>query len=149
MKTNVMTETVQQTTKPLVNSEVVTPNYPQGYVTTLDTRIYNSPTNLASPNRTWHILNGESRSLGGHRFPGNPGKSVFPMDWSDAKIMEAVSDVATNPNSIKKIQTGNGGYFTKAGNPATWQVIGEYEGIKIKVIIEPAGRGIMTGYPIQ
>jgi filamentous hemagglutinin len=94
-------------------------------------------------------LNGESKSLGGHRFPGNPGKSVFPADWSDVKIMEAVSDVATNPNSTRIVQSGNGGYFTKAGKPAIWKVIGKYEGIKIEVIIEPAGRGIVTGYPIQ
>jgi hypothetical protein len=63
--------------------------------------------------------------------------------------MEAVSDVATNPNNTRIVQSGNGGYFTKAGNPARFVIINDFEGIKIKVVIEPAGEGIITAHPIK
>ncbi|WP_321854272.1 hypothetical protein, partial [Paraburkholderia tropica] len=45
--------------------------------------------NLASPERTTHILTGDTTG-GGHQWPGGPGKSVFPQDWSSSKIMNVV-----------------------------------------------------------
>jgi Bacterial EndoU nuclease len=54
--------------------------------------------NVASPGRTEHILNGDATG-GGHMWPGAPGKTPFPEDWSGAKIMHEASDVATDPNS--------------------------------------------------
>jgi hypothetical protein len=148
LKPSVTTETAQQTAKPLVNSEIVTPNYPQGYVTTFDTSLFTTEsTNLASPKRTIHILVGENSSSGGHMYPGNPGKTLFPTEWSADKIMHAVAEVATNPQNTWKPQTGNGGFFTNKGIPAKFIVIGEFEGIEIKVIIQPMGEGIITAHP--
>ena len=44
-----------------------------------------------------HILNN-------HRFgAGKPGKTEFPAGWSDQKILHEVSDVATDPNSIRGV----------------------------------------------
>ena len=44
-----------------------------------------------------HILNR-------HRYGANkPGKTEFPQRWSDERILGAVSDVATHPNSIKGV----------------------------------------------
>ncbi|QWL29308.1 hypothetical protein E2R40_10595 [Rathayibacter toxicus] len=40
------------------------------------------------------------------------------------------------------------GFFTKEGKPARFATLGEREGVTIKVIVEPAGDGIITGFPI-
>jgi hypothetical protein len=150
LKPSVATETVQQTAKPLVNSEIVTPNYPQGTTTILDTSLFTTEsTNLVSPQRTIHILTGD-KTGGGHLFPGNPGKTPFPKDWSPSKIMDVISDIVTDPNNVWKQDKGIlGTWLTKGGYPARGSIIGEFEGVKIKVVIEPLGEGIITAHPIQ
>ena len=109
--------------------------------------------NLASPESTKHILTGNETG-GGHIWPGNPGKTPFPPSWSGARIMGETSDIATNPNYTLKPVTGNGGLFTNKGTPAKFEVIDPATGahpvvgkVPIKVIVEPAGRGIVTSYP--
>ena len=55
--------------------------------------------NLASPQRTTHILYGDLTG-GGHKFGLTRlfnGKTKFPIFWSKGKIMHAISEVATNP----------------------------------------------------
>ena len=98
--------------------------------------------NLASEARTRHILEG-------HTFPpDDPANSLFPAEWSDAKVMHAVSDVATDPASIWVQQSGRpGALFTRAGDPVRWAVTGSHDGAKIIVIVEPHGEGIITGFP--
>ena len=105
--------------------------------------------NLASPNRTNHILHGDATG-GGHLWPGAPGKTPFPPTWSAEQIMHSVSDVATDPTLGSVQQTGRAGsLFTKAGEPARFSVTGVRGGVTIKVIVEPAGEGIITGHPAQ
>lgn len=105
--------------------------------------------NLVSPKRAHHILYGESPTSGGHMYPGNPGKSIFPRDWGPSKILHYISDLATDPKLTWTQQTGpKGSWYTKAGNPARFIVEGIREGIKIRVVLEPAGEGIITGFPI-
>ncbi|WP_437779230.1 EndoU domain-containing protein [Sorangium sp. So ce1097] len=107
-----------------------------------------SSQNLANPQRTKHILTGDATG-GGHLWPGAPGKTPFPRGWSGEKIMQNVSDIATDPSLKWVQQTGNpGSLFTKAGDPARFTVIGEREGVRIKVVLEPAGEGIVTANPI-
>jgi hypothetical protein len=48
--------------------------------------------NLASDARTQHILDG-------HMLPGEPGNTLFPSEWSAGKIMNGVSEVATDPDN--------------------------------------------------
>jgi filamentous hemagglutinin len=93
--------------------------------------------NLASPDRTSHILAGDSTG-GGHQWPGGPGKSVFPENWSASKIMNTVSDIATDPSISETVQAS--GRIVKNGSR---------DGIDIRVIIEPAskGGGIVTAFP--
>jgi len=92
--------------------------------------------NLASDARTQHILDG-------HMPPGEAGNTLFPGDWSAAKIMNAVSDVATDPANEWIQQTGRAGAeFTRAGDPVRFVVNGVYDGLKIRVILEPGGEGI-------
>lgn len=95
--------------------------------------------NLANPERTDHILYGETYPNGnfggGHIFPGLPGKSAFPPTWSADRIMHEVSDVATDPTS----------QFVQQGNDVL--AIGTRNGVKIKVVIRNGE--IWTAYPIN
>ncbi|WP_390615422.1 EndoU domain-containing protein [Botrimarina colliarenosi] len=83
-----------------------------------------------------------------HLWPGKPGKTPFPKEWDGSRIMHEVSDIATDPSLTWIQQTGKpGAMFTKSGKPTRWYVIGERGGVKIKVVIEPAGEGIITAHP--
>jgi RHS repeat-associated protein len=89
--------------------------------------------NLADQKATTHTLDGDATG-GGHR-PGTgiPGKSEFPAGWSDDKIMNYISDVATDPAS-KTTTVGR-----------TTVVEGTREGVNIRVIIRD--NRIVTGFP--
>jgi RHS repeat-associated protein len=82
-----------------------------------------------------HILDGDATG-GGHRpGTGEPGKSEYPSDWSDEKILGEVSDIATDP--ISSTRPGRGGRIV---------VQGTRDSIDITVIVDQNGR-IVTGYP--
>lgn len=105
--------------------------------------------NLADSQRTKHILQGDATG-GGHLWPGTPGKTPFPKGWDSSRVMHEVSDIATDPTLQWVQQTGTpGAMFTKAGKPTRWYVIGERGGVKVKVVLEPAGEGIITAYPVK
>jgi Bacterial EndoU nuclease len=90
---------------------------------------------LITPDRAKHILDGDDTG-GGHRAgTGKPGKSEFPADWSDDKILTEISDVATDPKS-KRVPSWGGREI----------VTGTRDGIDIKVIVKDGNR-IITGYP--
>lgn len=93
--------------------------------------------NLASSGRTRHILHGDA-SGGGHLFPGKPGKTPFPADWSAERVMHEISDVATDPRSA--VSKGRGGRAI---------VRGSRDGVDISVVLESPSRGggIVTGFP--
>jgi filamentous hemagglutinin len=95
--------------------------------------------NLASQARTMHILDGEIRPDGsfggGHRAgTGFPVKSEFPADWSDARIMHHISDVATDPYST--FNPGRGGDIWATGTR---------QRVDIAVLLRSGE--IWTGYP--
>lgn len=103
---------------------------------------------LASPQRRTHILDGDATG-GGHRWPGLPGKTPFPQSWSDDQIMHNVSDIVTDPSLDWKWTKGaQGSDFTNAGDPSRAVVTGNRDGIDIKVVVEPAGEGIVTAHPV-
>jgi Bacterial EndoU nuclease len=79
------------------------------------------------------ILDGDA--TGGGHAPGTgvPGKSEFPAGWSRDKIMNDISDVATDPASK----------VTQAGR--TTLIDGTRDGVNIRVVVRD-GR-IVTGYP--
>ena len=93
--------------------------------------------NLASPQRTTHILTGDATG-GGHLFPGGAGKSAFPQSWSADRVMHEISDVATDP--LSSFVTGRGGRTV---------VNGTRDGIDLRVILGSPreGGGIITGFP--
>lgn len=96
-----------------------------------------SDLNLATPGRTNHILNGDATG-GGHLWPGRPGKSPFPQNWSENKIMNTVSDIATDPTIPEVVQAN--------GRIVKTHVV---EGVKIRVVLESPerGGGIVTAFP--
>lgn len=49
----------------------------------------------------------------------------------------------------QQITGKQGSQFTKSGQPVRYQAVGTREGVKIKIIIEPEGQGIITGYQIH
>jgi RHS repeat-associated protein len=80
-----------------------------------------------------HILDGDEFG-GGHRAgTGSPGKSEFPSEWSDGKILGEISDVATDPSSTRETQ----------GSRTVSE--GTRDGVEIRTV-DDGGR-IITGYP--
>jgi len=104
--------------------------------------------NLVSGDRSIHILNGNATG-GGHLWPGLPGETPFPQSWSGPKILHEVSDIVTDPSVTWVNQTGRqGAFFTRAGDPARWSAEAVRDGVRIRVIYEPAGEGVITAYPV-
>ncbi|WNJ36950.1 hemagglutinin repeat-containing protein [Enterobacter hormaechei subsp. hormaechei] len=102
---------------------------------------------ILSPEAKQHILYGDSPTQGGHLYPGNPGKTVFPKSWSADKVVHAVGDIATSPDTQWFAQTGTGGAYTNAGNPARWVAWEERDNVRVRVVYEPASGKIVTAFP--
>jgi hypothetical protein len=87
-----------------------------------------------TPARRRHILDGDATG-GGHRWPGLPGKTPFPRDWSDDKIIHEISEVAVDPASIRAP--------TRGGRTI---ISGTRNGVDLRVIVDAIG-AILTGFP--
>jgi hypothetical protein len=88
-----------------------------------------------TPERTRHILDGDSWG-GGHRHgTGRPGKTEFPAGWDDDKITGNVRDVARTPDDLPVFQPNH-----------RWRVHGQRDDVGITVIILPDGR-IWSAWP--
>jgi hypothetical protein len=86
--------------------------------------------------RASHLLDGDGNG-GGHRFgTGRPGKTEFPADWDDAKILRVIQDVARAPDQPPIFQSWNGRWLTR----------GTRDGVEIVVIVAHDGR-IWSGWP--
>ncbi|WP_145670907.1 EndoU domain-containing protein [Chitinophaga polysaccharea] len=71
---------------------------------------------------------------------------MFPMTWSNEKIMNGVSEVVTSNPWVQ--QTGRAGAMvTRSGQPVRFVTYGTYEGIKIRVINTHSE--IITAFPIR
>ena len=105
-------------------------------------------TGQISSDRETHILDGDTTG-GGHRAgTGLPGKTEFPSEWSDEVVLGNITKVVKDPNSTWTQQTGRpGATVTRAGEPVTWKVEGTVDGIDIRVVVEPTGRGVVTAFP--
>jgi hypothetical protein len=63
--------------------------------------------------------------------------------------MQEVSDTATDPTLVWIQQSGpKGMYFTKKGKPSRFIVEGVRDGVRIRVILEPAGEGIISAFRV-
>jgi Bacterial EndoU nuclease len=88
--------------------------------------------------RRVHILYGDGpgKPGGGHRHgTGRPGKTEFPAEWDDNKIVSTVEDVAREPDRVGW-QSFN----------SRWRVTGQREGVEITGVVRPDGR-IWTAWP--
>lgn len=110
---------------------------------------------ILSPEAKQHILYGDNLTSGGHLYPGNPGKTDFPQDWSADKVVHAVGDIATAtatatataPDTQWFAQTGTGGVYTSKGKPANWVSYETRDGVRIRVVYQPATGKIVTAFP--
>ena len=92
---------------------------------------------VVSDDRRKHILDGDDNGGEGHGAGRNrPKKSEFPSGWSDDQAIEAIKDVANDPESARRVQEN--------GRIA---VNGTRDGVEIEVIIEPDKTTVVTGYP--
>lgn len=94
-----------------------------------------------------HILYGDGPGSGGHLWPGQPGKTIFPQSWSADKVMHEVGDIATSPTTRWYAQTGTGGIYTKNGDPAKWVAYEMRSGVQIRVVYQPATGKVITAFP--
>ena len=89
-----------------------------------------------SPERTTHILDGDSNG-GGHRHGiGLPEKTEFPASWDDKKIMSNVLDVAQRPDAPPVLQHWNN----------RWVCSGTRDSVEVSVIVQRSGE-IWTAWP--
>jgi Bacterial EndoU nuclease len=97
-----------------------------------------SPDDIAVPaDRRVHILDGEPGDGGGHRAgTGKPGKTEFPAERTDDRIIDAVLTVARNPEQPPRRQEFN----------ERWQVTGTRDDVGIVAIVRPDG-SIWTAWP--
>src|SRR5271165_3823217 len=90
-----------------------------------------------SPERTTHILDGDADGSGGHRHGiGNPGKTEFPASWNDEKIIDALLDVARQPDHPPRHQEWND----------RWVARGTRDDVEVVAVIARDGR-IWSGWP--
>ena len=117
-----------------------------------------------SPSRREHI-EGEGPNDPGHGPNRGFGNSAFPDTWTDDYAIKAVENVANSPNSTWQQSTGPGGgrnapvtiggpdvnapLTTRNGRPVRFVVEGRNHGLDVRVIVEPGGEGIVTGFPIN
>lgn len=105
-------------------------------VPTADQYRHPAPESLClPPERAAHILDGD-RWGGGHRHgTGRPGKTEFPADWDDERIIGQIVDVARFPDAPPVLQANH-----------RWRVQGERDGVATTVIVHPDGR-IWAAWP--
>ncbi len=95
-----------------------------------------------SPKSDRHILGGDGYGQGGHRpLTGFPGKTEFPDDWSDERILRAVDEAAQNP--IREWRLGR----ADERRPQ-YTFIGHADGLEMFVVVDPSGR-LASAFPTR
>ena len=90
-----------------------------------------------SEQRATHILYGDHTG-GGHLWPGGPGKSPFPKNWSANRILNEIEGIATDSTIQGKIQRN--GRVLK---------VKRVDGVDVNVVFEAEARGggVVTAFP--
>ena len=102
---------------------------------------------ILSPETRQHILYGDKPGSGGHMWPGQEGKTVFPESWSGDKIIDVVGDITTSPSTKWYAQTGTGGTYTAKGDAAKWVAYETRNGVRVRVVYQPATGKVVTAFP--
>lgn len=94
---------------------------------------------LTDPKARKHILEGDGPNAGGGHRPGTgkPGKSEFPQGWNDEKILDALSDIATDPK-VQWSKPDKRGYITGTKT---------IDGIDVTVVYDTSTKRIVSGCP--
>nr|WP_269330252.1 DUF6531 domain-containing protein [Kineosporia babensis] len=100
---------------------------------------------LSSESRQ-HILGGDAGG-GSHRWPAAPGKTSYPLSWSDDQIMHNVGDIVTSPSTVWHVEKGNGGVLTSKGKPAVWRAWEVRDGVRLRIAYEPYTGKVRTAFP--
>jgi hypothetical protein len=91
---------------------------------------------LTDAQRRTHLLGGDETG-GGHRHgTGRPGKTEFPADWDDDRIVDAILAVARDPDQAPKHQNWND----------RWRISGERDGVRIVAVVQSDG-SVWTAWP--
>ena len=86
--------------------------------------------------RRIHILDGNGLGDGGHLAgTGVPRKTEFPASWDDDRIIDAIVDVARNPDRPPELQ-----------RRGTWLAYGARDDVEVNAIVRKDG-AISTGFP--
>ena len=90
--------------------------------------------------------------VGGHLYPGAPGKTPFPANWTEKDIIGHIEDILTSPSTQWYAQTGPGGAAATAmrtsnGNPANWISWETRGGVLFRVVYQPAANRLVTAFP--
>ncbi|MCX6786169.1 MAG: EndoU domain-containing protein [Candidatus Komeilibacteria bacterium] len=96
---------------------------------------------LISTQRQGHILYGDETG-GGHLAGAGKGKPEFPKSWSNKQVLHNTADIATDPGITWTKDTAWKGKY------ARYIADGIRDNVNMRVIIEPKGEGIITGYPL-
>ncbi|MEO5928197.1 MAG: hypothetical protein ABIP96_06065 [Patescibacteria group bacterium] len=122
---------------------------------TADTR---NAASYLSPYRMDHIAELHSGRAG---VRGN-SKTLFPADWSDDKIFEAVQAVIGDSSS--RWTRGEDDWSGEPDSmfnpwhpiedveweiPARFRVDGYFDDVKLRVVVEPLGEGIISAYTLE
>ena len=73
-------------------------------------------------------------------------RNHFPGDWSEEKISGCISQIVNDPNIVRVNITGKKGWILYDRRKVILDA--ECCGIKIRVILEPEGRGVLAAYPL-
>jgi Bacterial EndoU nuclease/Pretoxin HINT domain len=101
--------------------------------------------NLLDKEASEHVLggsvkigkNGKPSYSGGHRAgTGFPDKSEFPSEWSDAKILDAISGALTDPKARWAMQ-----------DHGNWLITRWVGGVKVQTVLDSRAGRIVSGFP--
>ena len=86
-----------------------------------------------------HILWGDGPRSGGHLWPGNAGKTPFPPDWTEGRIIDTVGEIFTNPKTPW--------HRSRDGEALLAEVF--RQGVEVRVVYDPITRRVVSAYPIN
>ncbi|GMA18910.1 EndoU domain-containing protein [Arsenicicoccus piscis] len=103
-----------------------------------------------NPSRERHIRDGELRRgrdgqpdwSGGHCPPPRPKKSLFPAEWCAGDLMGAVEALTLSPDASWT-------WASTLRGRDRFRVEGRLDGRLVRVVVEPAGEGIITAHPLE
>ena len=120
-----------------VTKSIKLPSKVTAQLATSGAKLQKDITDIIPSGRIKHILYGDGTG-GGHLWPGLPGKSSFPKEWSKDRILREINEIAQDQTIIGKTQSN--------GRIVKDKII---DGVNVRVVVEPAVKGgkVVTSFP--